>query len=188
MKYDSFVPIEFKRSLIYSLVNRAWRICSSETNFQRDVDYLKCLFSANGYPERFVVKCVKTVINRKGLDVVSPVYGPERKPVFISLPYCGTNSLQLKRQLKRILLKKSPWAKLIIIFKPVYKLNVISKLKSKLPNLSKSRVVYKVNCTKCDEFYIGCTTRRLSQRINEHIKSENSALYQHNNMTDHVVD
>ena len=108
MKYDSFVPIEFKRSIIYGLVNRAWRICSSETNFQRDVDYLKCLFSANGYPERFVVKCVKTVINRKGLDVVSPVYGPERKPVFISLPYCGTNSLQLKRQLKRILLKKSP--------------------------------------------------------------------------------
>ena len=42
--------------------------------------------------------------------------------------------------------------------------------------------------TKCDEFYIGCTTRRLSQRINEHIKSENSALYQHNSMTDHVVD
>ena len=65
-------------------------ICSSETNFQRDVDYLKCLFSANGYPERFVVKCIKTVINRKG------IYGPERKPVFISLPYCGTNSFKLK--------------------------------------------------------------------------------------------
>ena len=67
MKYDSFVPIEFKRSLIYGLVNRAWRICSSETNFQRDVDYVKCLFSATGYPKRFVVKCVKTVINRKSL-------------------------------------------------------------------------------------------------------------------------
>ena len=100
MKYDSFVPIEFKRSLIYGLVNMAWRICSSETNFQRDVDYLKCLFSANGYPERFVVKCVKTVINRKGLDVVSPVYGPERKPVFISLPYCENKQFTTQETVK----------------------------------------------------------------------------------------
>ena len=99
MKYDSFVPIEFKRSFIYGLVNRALRICLSETIFQRDVDYLKCLFIANGYTERFVVKCIKTVIDRKGLDVVSPVYDPERKPVFF-----------VKRQLKRILQKKAPWA------------------------------------------------------------------------------
>ena len=34
-----------------------------------------------------------------------PVYGPERKPVFISLPFCGNNSLKLSRQLQRTLVK-----------------------------------------------------------------------------------
>ena len=54
-----------------------------------------------------------------------------------SLLYCGTNSL------KSPLLGKACH----IVFRPVYKLNDISKLKSKLANLSKSQVVYKVNCT-----------------------------------------
>ena len=29
MKYDSFVPIQYKRSLLYGLINRSWKICSS---------------------------------------------------------------------------------------------------------------------------------------------------------------
>ena len=73
MKYDSFVPIE-----LYAVLFMAWLTGLGESVHLRqtfkEICILKCLFSANGYLERFVVKCVKTVINRKGLDVVSPVY------------------------------------------------------------------------------------------------------------------
>ena len=64
--------------------------------------------------------------------------------------------------------KVAPWTRLQAIFKPSYKLNVLSKLKSQISLLNKSNVVYKLNCEDCEEFYIGQTTRRLKKRIQEH--------------------
>ena len=53
-----------------------------------------------------------------------------------------------------------------------------------------SKVIYKVNYSDCDEFYIGKTVGRLSTRINEHEKDENSSLYKHAflTVTDHIID
>ena len=67
-------------------------------------------------------------------------------------------------------------------FKPSYKLNVLSKLKSQISLLNKSNVVYKL---ACEEFYIGQTTRRLKKRIQEHKTKEFSSVYRHSSITDH---
>ena len=45
-----------------------------------------------------------------------------------------------------------------------------------------------MNCSECDEFYIGKTIRRLNTRLKEHMKDENSSLYRHSFLTDHVID
>ena len=63
-----------------------------------------------------------------------------------------------------------PNVDLKIIFKPVWKLQCLSKLKSGIPLLSRSKVVYKISCNNCNEFYVGLTTCRLEERISEHIK------------------
>ena len=42
-----------------------------------------------------------------------------------------------------------------------------------------SKVVYRVNCKECKEFYIGMTTRRLIQRISEHSENASSAIFKH---------
>ena len=51
----------------------------------------------------------------------------------------------------------------------------------------RSHVIYKVNCSECDEFYIGLTNRRLETRLHEHFTNENSALYRHSFLTDHAI-
>ena len=68
--------------------------------------------------------------------------------------------------------KVAPWTRLQTIFKPSYKLNVLSKLKSQISLLNKSNVVYKLDCEDCEEFYIGQTNRRLKKRIQEHKTKE----------------
>ena len=50
------------------------------------------------------------------------------------------------------------------------------------------RLFSKVNCSECEDFYIGKTVRRLSTRLNEHKKDENSSLYKHSFLTDHIID
>ena len=83
--------------------------------------------------------------------------------------------------------KFAPWTRLQAIFKPSYKLNVLSKLKSQIPLLNKSTVMLftKLDCEDCEEFNIGQTTRRLKKRIQEHKTKEFSSVYRHSSITDH---
>ena len=46
MKYDSFVPIEYKCTLVYGLINRSWKICSSVESFENEVKFLKNILGA----------------------------------------------------------------------------------------------------------------------------------------------
>ena len=80
-----------------------------------------------------------------------------------------------------------PNVDLKILFKPVRKLQCLSQLKSGIPLLSRSKVVYKISCNNCNEFYVGLTTRRLEERISEHIKNDASALYKHAVETGHDI-
>jgi len=65
------------------------------------------------------------------------------------------------------LFKNIPTFKLA--FFGINRLNKFIKVhKDPLPLLSRSNVVYKINCLHCDSSYVGQTRRLLKQRIEEH--------------------
>ena len=108
----------------------------------------------------------------------------------LSLPYLIVEkSLKIKRQLLRMYstVLSNVDLKIIFIFKPVWKLQCLSKLKSGIPLLSRSKLVYKISCNNCNEFYVGLTTCRLEECISEHIKNDASALYKHAVETGHDI-
>ena len=78
--------------------------------------------------------------------------------------------------------------KLNVIFTPSFRINVCSKLKTVIPVLNKSNVIYRINCKDCQKFYIGLTTRRLHKRIGEDKKSKQSAIYSHSADTGDIID
>ena len=45
-----------------------------------------------------------------------------------------------------------------------------------------------MNCSECQDFYIGKTIRTLKQRLSEHAKDENNALTKHYAKTGHEID
>ena len=53
--------------------------------------------------------------------------------------------------------------------------------------MSRSGVVYRIQCCDCDDFYVGMTTRRLAQRVHEHSEDSKSALQEHFNSTKHSI-
>ena len=137
--------------------------------FKQEVGVIKNIVLSNGYSYNFINKHVKHFLNRQNASdntfTQIPTFGPELRKVFIRLPYCGINSIKLKRQLERVLKIVAPWTKLNIIFKPYYCLSNLSKLKSPVPVFNRSYVVYKIDCLNCDDFYIGMTRRRLHKRL-----------------------
>ena len=188
LRWDSFVPKQYKKGLVKCLINRAWHICSCLDSFYQEASYIKSILTSNGYPQNFTQNLINRFIKSKFADKQKDkVYGPEKKPIYLYLPYCGANSLKIGRQLQRIYTKVAPWTRLILFFKPIYKLNTLSKLKSKYKLLSNSNVVYKINCANCDEFYIEMTQRILQKRINEHSSCETSSVCRHAQLTNHDI-
>ena len=114
--------------------------------------------------------------------------GPEKKQLYLTLPYCGNSSTKLHRQLVRILSKIAPWAKLNVIFKPCFRLSTLSNLKSGIPLQHRSNVVYKINCSQCEDFYIGMTQRRVYKRLHEHKTRHYCAVYKHISDLGHDTD
>lgn len=190
MRWDSFSPKSYKKSLVNCLVFRAWRLCSSYEGFHLELDFLRSMLSANGYPASFVENVICTFLNKQyDRTCTMPTFGPERKEVYLCLPFIGENAaIKLARQLKRLLARVAPWITLRIIFKPARKLSCLSRMKDRFPILADSGVVYQVSCTECAAFYIGKTKRRLQQRLLEHQQQEYSALYKHSVDYSHVID
>ena len=56
--FDSFMPDTYQRGLISTLLYRAYAISSSYGSLHEEVENLKKIFAKNGYPTRFVDRCI----------------------------------------------------------------------------------------------------------------------------------
>ena len=188
MKWDSFLPKSYKKGLVNCLVFRAWKICSSFELFHKEMEYLKSILAANGYPGNFVDSVIGRFLDKQYSPPSPPVFGPEKKTVLLCLPFSGEQAAcKITRQLQRLLAKIAPFAKLRIIFTASQKLSCLSKLKSAFCLLGHSGVVYKISCLDCSAFYIGKTKRRLQQRVQEHSVQDYSAVRRHSLDCSHTI-
>ena len=184
-----FRPQVFKRGLVNGLIHRAWKICSNLNLFHNEMSFLKDTLVCNGYPASFIDCCIRTFLDKRMSNQENlPQFGPARKLVLLCLPYTGANGDKIKRQLCRLLSATMPCIDLRTVFIAKSKLSKLTCLKHPISTLYKSGVVYCVQCSNCDQFYVGMTTRRLHQRISEHRDNRNSALQEHSHRTNHVID
>ena len=188
LRWDSFVPLQYKRNLVSCLIYRAYRICSNQSIFKHEITFIENMLLNNGYPKNFICSRVKLFYQHINSQQSEIKYGPEQMKVFVRLPFVGEHSYIMKRQLCRLISLVAPQCRLNVIFS-TQSLNFLNKSKVfPRPITHNSRVVYKINCKHCSDFYVGITVRLLSQRIKEHKSIENSALYQHMIDTGHSID
>ena len=62
--FRSFMPETYKRGLVSTLLYRAYMINSSFSSLHKEIEMLKNIFSKNGYPSKFVDKCIATFFNK----------------------------------------------------------------------------------------------------------------------------
>ena len=97
--FDSLLLDAYKIGMIYALVNRCFRICSSWSMFHQQLILLRQIFQKNGYPENFIDRCFKLFINRTHI-LKQKVPAVEKNPPRLVLPYLGTISLQTRTKLQ----------------------------------------------------------------------------------------
>lgn len=160
LRFDSFVPIQYKRSLVKTLFNRARRICTDDT-LNQELEHLNSVLQTNGYPSWFIRRFSKQRTSQE------TIIGPSKKPVFLHLPFKGDDIHKcFMTRLFTAVARAFPVAKPVIIYSTTRV--PTTSIKDRLPVPLTSHCLYKFEC-QCSSTYIGVTQRQLQSRMIEHL-------------------
>ena len=132
------------------------------------MENLKKIFSKNGYPSKFVDRCIFNFFN-KIYEKRNPVHTVPKREFMMVLPFLGSTSWKTKSTLIRSFREFMPFSKLKIVFKSSKRLSSCFQFKDKIPKSLMSGVIYKYTCAVCNHSYIGSTKRYWEKRLEEHI-------------------
>ena len=97
-------PQKWKFGLIQCLLHRAYTISSSWQAFSQDVDFLKDIFSKNGYPEDLFNSCLRRFLNYKcGKEIPNSKVKEDMVETIFSIPYIGLPSVIFSEKIKELL-------------------------------------------------------------------------------------
>ena len=165
--YSSFIPDLYKQNLVSTLLFRIFTVCSSWELMHREVENLKSIMRKNSYPKYLTEKLVKKFFN-KVKAVKTPIATVPKQQFTIVLPYLGTVSTKVKRNLELLTKKYLRSSKITVIFKSPSRLRSVFSFKDKLPSYLMSGVIYHYTCSRCKSTYIGKTKRHTHHRFSEH--------------------
>ena len=173
-------PQKWKFGLIQCLLHRAYTISSNWFTSSQEVDFLKGVFSQNGYPEDLFTSCLRRFVNNKcDRSIQNSKNKEDRVETIFFIPYIGLPSIIFSRKLKE-LFKKYYCIDIRIVFTS-FKVKNYFSLKCSTPLPLLANVVYKFKCLRdANNIYIGKTIRHLATRVKEHGTSpSNSAVSNH---------
>ena len=128
-----------------------------------EIEQIKKIFVNNGHP--------KNVINVQISKEIAQFstrkrFGPERFPVYLRVPWIGTLSTNLQKEVETTVESCYGSVNTRLVFTSKRMLPVARK--HVLPTTKKSFVIYECKC-HCDSRYLGRTSQRLQDRINQHV-------------------
>ena len=164
----SLCSFKFKTNGIITLLHRAYRISSNFVALHLELEFLKSFFHNNGFLLPIVEMHIKKFLNNnRQVKLLIPTV--DKQKIYFSLPYFGTQSDNLKRELELILYKYFQHLDFKIVLFNSSKIGSFFIFKDQLPKFLRSNDVYKFSCGRCPSQYIGSTCRTLGVRACEHI-------------------
>ena len=164
VNYNSYCTEKRKVNLIRTLCDRAIKICSA-SQLDAEVENIFKIFIENGYPENLVKKTIKQRLD-SSLTIKEPIVGPGLHRIVIKLPYLGQRSQRMGKDIDKTIGKCYNTARARAIF--TSSINFSPATKDHIPTFNKSTVIYRFSC-RCGNDYVGKTSRRLVDRIKEHV-------------------
>ncbi|BHF62101.1 hypothetical protein SprV_0100508200 [Sparganum proliferum] len=152
LNFNSNHPISHKRSCVRTLYRRVETHCSEPEDKIAELQYLRRVFKANGYPRNFVNRCIRKRDER-----------PNRTDtkVWRALPYVKNVSEAVGRLLAPLGIG--------VAHRPEATIRrQLMRPKDPLPRQETSGVVYRIWCSCGQSNYVGETGRQLHTRMAEH--------------------
>ena len=172
LNFQSNHPLEHKRGVVRTLVNRAESIVSKEEELKEEKHHIREALRLNGYPDWIIDDKPSTdqsptpseqseapMAQQRGAESGVNSRPSRRYPVVI--PYIRGLSEELRRTFKKYDVR--------MYFKPTNTLRqLLVRPKDKLPKERVVGPVYHIQCEDCPASYVGETERSLKARFQEH--------------------
>ena len=169
--FKSNHPTSVKVGIINTLARRAIEISSTPESRETELNHIEeVLTTHNGYPLQLVKDTINRTMNKMTCHGSGQPKVREDVPIFVTLPFRGAVSYQVKRLLENLACVK-------VVFSKQNTIKHMLNANGRKPTTHQSDqkgTVYKITCS-CDSVYIGETGRPLSVRIKEHQKSVQKA-------------
>ena len=158
LNFNSNHPLEHKRGVIRTLMNRAECIVTTQEELHKEKAHITKVLKVNGYPNWLL----KERNPKHQVDLSSHQDRPTRPRKYpVVIPYIQGVSEQLRRIFKG--------HGIPTYFRPVNTLRqLLVHPKDKLDNERTVGPVYHISCEDCPASYIGETERSLKSRFQEH--------------------
>ena len=173
LHYQSHVVVKYKHSLLKTMLSCAFKLSSNWQFYHQECERLKMVFARLHYPETRIENTIRNFIERGVTENVcskQQVSDEQDAPIRIVLPFKDQKSANaVRHQLSDL----SPKINAVVL--PVFvRRKVKGNFKPKEHNppiVNHQNVVYYYKCRPCDTDYVGFTSRRLHQRVEEHTRS-----------------
>ena len=132
--------------------------------FHHEVDKHKKVLSKNGYPQKFIDKCIQKFINNMFIQRLQIPTVP-KKELLIILPYLGKISQIVKTRLTKTMNRHMKFCRMRVIFQTNDRLKNYFRFKDSVPETLRLILIYKVSCGSCTASYIGKTYRLFKVRV-----------------------
>ena len=170
--FDSFIPLSYKTGLIWSLLYRAFSLCSSLELFHQEILKLKDIFKRNGYPTSFIDSCVKRFLDKVFIEKKTFLTASNKELVCVTI-FIGKKSLQLRSRLVKSIQGNLQFCSLKVVFQSPCKLRSLFHFKDTLDKKIRSDLVYRYTCSNCNVTYYGKTYQHFFTRAAQHMGISN---------------
>ena len=183
--FFSFTCFKYKVALIYTLVDRIFKINNTTTGREKDLRQLSITLQRNSFPSHLIDKIIKGYENKfssRPIQNNTSTIGENTTGVrYFKLPYVGDFFTVTRKKLKHLLDVFCKDIDIRIVFSS-FKIKNFFSFKDPIPDALKSLVVYQFTCAGCNSRYIGETSRHFATRVKEHLSTDkNSHVYKHLN-------
>ena len=185
LDYNSFGPDVYKRSVILSYVNRAYRLSSSWKEFDAEINEIKQILINNNYPNALVDSVIQKYLKRKMKQPIMLQFQSTRNINYFFKSQWSSAAKTEEKRLNVIISEhvkgrvEESQVKLRVYYQSKKLVNML-KHQTKRQISDEHHVVYQYqyphsSCNGAN--YIGFTTCTLMQRCQQHVS--NGAIKQH---------
>ena len=157
--FFSLLSMQYKASLVSTLLFRCFHLSSSTTIFHQEVERLRSILAKNSFPLEFVDQCVASFLNKMFKTRKNKTPEEEKHTETIVLPYLGKLSLEIRKRLRKYVNKHITNCNLVVIFRSQRRLRTLFRYKDTIPPNLQSYILYRYTCGTCKDSYIGKTDR-----------------------------